>query len=165
MSRQYEVLDHTADIGLRAYGKTLEETFLNMALGMISLIVPGKGCVLSREERRVEAGAASLEGLLVAWLSEFVYLIDAERFLPAEIELPHVAREVSSEVSSDDGLVRWTISGAVRGERVDPARHGMELEIKGVSYHLLKIEKLDEVEGKTGLEPGGGWVAQAIFDV
>ncbi|MEW6230139.1 MAG: archease [Bacillota bacterium] len=161
MSRRYEVLDHTADIGLRAYGKTLEEAFLNMTLGMISLIVPEKGCVLSREERRVEAGAAGLEGLLVAWLSEFVYLVDAERFLPAEIELPHVAREVSS----DDGLVRWTISATVRGERVDPTRHGMELEIKGVSYHLLKIEKLDEVEGKTGLEPGGGWVAQAIFDV
>jgi len=165
VSRRYEVLDHTADIGLRAYGKTLEEAFLNMALGMISLIVPEKGCVLSREERHVEAGAASLESLLVAWLSEFVYLIYAERFLPAEIELPHVAREGAS----DDEPVRWTISGAVRGERVDPARHAMEMEIKGVSYHLLRIGRVGEVEGEgegeDRPEPGGAWVAQAIFDV
>lgn len=173
MCRPYEILEHTADIGLRAHGSTLEEALLNMARGMMALVVPEPERVLAREERKVEAGAASLEGLLVAWLSELVYVVDAERFLPAEIEPPRVVREPAAERQPE----RWSISARVRGERLDPARHVLGTEIKGVSYHLLKVEELrgvgegregeavGEVQGEDGRARGASWVAQAIFDV
>ncbi len=206
-SPDYEVLNHTADIGLRARGATVEDAFLNMARGMMSLIVSEGTRILVREERKIEAEAASLEGLLVAWLSELVYLIDAERFLPGEIGRPRICRGGCGSGSrggdhdgdhdgyrdgdrdgdhdgGDDGCVRgdspvgppfeagaspscaaWTISASVRGERIDPERHRMEMEIKGVSYHLLKVAS--ETRAGAGGDQGssGGWVAQAIFDV
>ncbi|MEW6105583.1 MAG: archease [Bacillota bacterium] len=238
MSRPYEVLEHTADIGIRARGRTPEETFANMALGMMSLIVPEPGRILEREERRVEARAADLEGLLVAWLSEFVYLVDAERFLVAKIEDIRIDRreprrepgqaagraavqtprqEVEQAVvqtpgqtaaweswragergtahpdeegtyntgvqgtvgggfGSAAGSAAWTVTALVRGEGIDPARHPLEMEIKGVSYHMVKVERVGEpgragAVGETGEVAsdenvqGDGWVAQAIFDI
>ncbi len=171
MRPPYEVLEHTADIGLRARGATLEEAFLNMARGMMSLVIQDAKSVSPAEEREVEATAPTLEGLLVAWLSEFVYLIDAERFLPAEICVPAVSRERAAAVAAEGGETsRWIARGRVRGERLDPARHALVMEIKGVSYHLLEIRRVggergDDPKGRdTGTE-AGGWTAQAIFDV
>lgn len=169
MSRPYEVLEHTADVGLRARGRTLEEVFTNMALGMLALVVAEPGRISGREQRRVAAGAEDLEGLLVAWLSEFVYLVDAEGFLVARIEGARITGRAAAidETGATDRTgggdaesAMWTVSAVVHGERIDPTRHQMELEIKGVSYHLVKVGRSD-VAG----EPGGGWVAQAIFDV
>lgn len=178
MSRPYEVLEHTADIGIRARGRTLEETFANMALGMMSLIVPDPRRILEREERRVEARAADLEGLLVAWLSEFVYLVDAERFLAAKIEDVCIDRQEPGQgaVGGDLGVTAWMVTALVRGEGIDPARHPLEMEIKGVSYHMVKVERVGEpgragAVGETGEVAseenvqGDGWVAQAIFDI
>ncbi|MDI7246383.1 MAG: archease [Bacillota bacterium] len=225
MSRPYEVLEHTADVGIRARGRTLEEAFANAALGMMSLVVPEPGRVLEREERQVKVCAADLEGLLVGWLSEFVYLIDAERFLVARIEDVRIRRREAGRttgraaaqttgqtagreswrsdgraaagcpdgegprgegtagagprdvVSSDFvGAPSWTVTALVRGEGIDPERHALEMEIKGVSYHLVKVERVggpgraraaretDGVVGDGNVQ-GAGWVAQAIFDV
>ncbi|MGE5588828.1 MAG: archease [Clostridia bacterium] len=226
MSRPYEVLEHTADIGVRARGRTLEETFANMAAGLMSLVAPGPGCIQPKEERRVEARAADLEGLLVAWLAEFVYLIDAERFLVAKIEDIRVTRcepksrpgreparpadrECPPAGDGETGTVRpgkrgarddgtrgafeggaaeraggpaaWTVTALVRGEGIDLTRHALEMEIKGVSYHMVKVEREtgagtgpagagaagDDTGEAAGGERvcGGGWVAQAIFDI
>ncbi|MGE5572481.1 MAG: archease [Bacteroidota bacterium] len=226
MSRPYEVLEHTADVGIRARGRTLEEAFANAALGMMSLVVPEPRRVLEREERQVRACAADLEGLLVGWLSEFVYLIDAERFLAARIEDVRIRRRDlgrtagraaaqatgqtagqesrrsdgraasrcpdgegprgegatagagTRDVVSGDfvGETSWTVTALVRGEGIDPERHAPEMEIKGVSYHLVKVERVDRpgracasrVMGGLvgdGNVQGVGWVAQAIFDV
>ncbi len=37
--RAYEVFEHTADIGLHAFGRTLPELFIHAAQGMESLMV------------------------------------------------------------------------------------------------------------------------------
>ena len=37
--KPYEVFEHTADIGLQAYGSTLSELFIHAAQGMESLMV------------------------------------------------------------------------------------------------------------------------------
>ncbi len=37
--RAYEVFDHTADVGIHAFGRTLPELFIHAAQGMESLVV------------------------------------------------------------------------------------------------------------------------------
>ncbi|MGE5594009.1 MAG: archease [Betaproteobacteria bacterium] len=210
VSHPYEILEHTADIGIRAWGRTLEEAFANMAMGMMSLIIPKRGLVLERDKRRVEACAADLEGLLVAWLEEFVYLVDAERFLVARVEeislaVPELAepgpqpgraarladdgdgpsagagRSGDTAGRAAAGAGTWAVSALVWGERMDPARHPLEVEIKGVSYHMLKVERTTGPVGGRAAGPaaacgageaargaegrGDAWMAQAIFDV
>jgi SHS2 domain-containing protein len=51
MQPKYEVLEHTADVGLRGFGKTLEELFATMAIGMIRLILSSDSHVSDKEER------------------------------------------------------------------------------------------------------------------
>ena len=126
-------------MGIRAYGSSLAEVFENCALGMMSLMLD-IGAV--RPQGRVELSASGVdrESLLVSWLSEILYRVEAEGYAFGAFEV----REVSGLTAEGTGL----------GEPLDAARHALELEIKAPTYHMLELE-----------ESNGRWTAQVIFDV
>ncbi|MBC7229866.1 MAG: archease [Actinobacteria bacterium] len=137
--RPFELVEHTSDVGIRARGGSLGEAFGNCALGMMSLMLdPGK----VRHERRVriEAEAEDPEALLVAWLSEILFRVEAEGFAFARFE----------DVEPGEGKV----AGWGWGEPLDPERHDLRIEVKAPTYHGLELR-----------EENGVWVAQVIFDV
>ena len=68
MMKKYELVEHTSDIGLVAYGETLPEAFANAACGMFSIIVE-MDTVSETESRRVEISGDDVEGLLFEWLN------------------------------------------------------------------------------------------------
>jgi SHS2 domain-containing protein len=132
-------VEHTSDVGIRAYGHSMAEVFENCAQGMMSLMLdPGR--VEPRRRVRLSARGRDAKSLLVSWLSEILYLVDAENWALASFEV--------SEVSE------LAVAGWGSGEPLDPAKHGLKLEIKAPTYHMLE---LDEGEG--------AWTAQVIFDV
>lgn len=135
----YEVIDHTADVGIVVRAATLPDLFETAAEGMFSFIVDPAG-VENRAwlERRVEA--EDLEGLLVAWLNDLLTVLAAEAFVPRVF----VVDEVSER------RVRATI----HGEPVDPSRHRFRLDVKAATYHQLQVTRQDD-----------GWTARIIFDV
>lgn len=137
--RSFEVIDHTADVGILAHGSTLPDLFETMAEGLFSLIVDA-GSVESRTwvERRVEAD--DLEGLLVAWLNNLITMLGAESFVP--------------KIFVVDEISEYRLRATVHGEPVDPARHRFRLDVKAATYHMLEISKTD-----------GGWSAKVIVDV
>ena len=77
--KRYEQFEHTADIGIRVFGKDLKELFENAAFGMFDLVADLEGIKTSIEET-VEEDADNAEELLVAWLDELLY-----RFYTKEI--------------------------------------------------------------------------------
>ncbi|MGQ9476590.1 MAG: archease [Actinomycetota bacterium] len=132
-------MEHTADVGIRACGRSREELFANCARGMMSLILdPGR--VVPREEVDIAAEAAELEALLVRWLSEILFLVEAEGWAFADFEVWEVTGK--------------RVRGKGAGEPLDPDRHLVTGEIKAPTYHQLRVA-----------EEGGTWVAQVIFDV
>ena len=137
--KRYEILDHTADTGLIAYGKTLASLFENAGEGFFDLITDLKK-VRSRVERRIELGGEPLERLMVDWLGELLFLHDVELLL---------FREFSVESVGEDGL-----RAVVRGERFDEGVHVIKTEVKAVTHHQIRVER-DQ----------GGWRAQVIFDL
>jgi SHS2 domain-containing protein len=137
MSR-YRSIDHTADLGLQVWGRTLPELFANAAEGMCALYVE-LGAVQPREEKAIIAEGYDPEELLVDWLRQLLYGIEVDHFLPSRFTIL---------VLEDTRL-----EAAVRGEHYDPARHRWRTEIKAVTYHDLKIE---QEEGK--------WTVTVIFD-
>lgn len=159
MSPGYEVLEHTADIGLRAFGNTLEETFSLMAKGMVELIVSSESCVSPREERHIEANGYDLGNLMVAWLSELLFQIYSEGFLPGVVQSIEIQKPEDS--SPDSG--EYLISAVIRGEKFEPETHRLVLEIKGVTYHMLRVERLDEPGRDNDCE--AKWRAQVILDI
>jgi SHS2 domain-containing protein len=135
----FEVIDHTADVGIIARGETLAEAFANVATGMFSLMVE-LGEVAEREERRVSVQAADLEGLLVAWLSELLYILEVEDLVFGRFEV--------EEMSST------RLTARAFGEPLDRERHPRGMVIKAVTRHLLRVGDADD-----------GYEARVIFDI
>lgn len=128
MERDYEIIEHTADVGIRAFGTDLAQAFANAARGMFSLITDLEG-IRETLSRNVKASAADSELLLVEWLNELVYLFDVEQviFRCFEVKLNKGNR----------------IKAICYGEKVDRSRHEIKIGIKAATYHMLKVEKTD----------------------
>ena len=126
MNKEFEVLNHTADIGIVAYGSDMKEAFANAAKGMFSLITE-LGDVEENEHRNIELTAPDQESLLVAWLNELIFLFDVDNVL--------LRRFVISQLS------KTRLKARGYGERVDASKHKLKLGIKAATYHMLKIEK------------------------
>jgi SHS2 domain-containing protein len=135
MKTAFEIIEHPADVGFRAYGATLEELFANSALAMLSL-----GCALEgvepREQREIVATGADVESLLYAWLAEILAIGDAE-------QLVFCRADVSSVVTGQScSEVRGEVRGVVYGEKFDRQRHRAGTYIKAVTYHQLCVEPI-----------------------
>src|SRR5712691_285952 len=82
----YEVFEHTADIGLHAYGSTLSELFIHAAQGMESLMVAPEQ-IRVQVSREIAVEGHDEVSLLIAWLNELIVLFDTEYLLFREFEI------------------------------------------------------------------------------
>jgi SHS2 domain-containing protein len=140
MPRQpFEILEHTADAGIVAHGGSLAELFANAATGMFSLMADLEG-VRQTEERQVEVEGRDREGLLVRWLTELLYYLDAEEMLFSRFEVEEIG----------DRRLR----ARAFGERIDRERHRLHFGVKAVTRHMLEVAPED-----------GGYRAQVLFDI
>jgi SHS2 domain-containing protein len=76
MRDEFEEIEHTADLALRAYGRDMKELFANAAQGMFALMA--KPSEETTCERDVSLEATDYESLLVDWLNELIYLHEVE---------------------------------------------------------------------------------------
>jgi SHS2 domain-containing protein len=138
MAKRFEIIDHTADIGIAAYGADLKQAFANAAYGLFSLMVDLEdvGDDICRE---VEVTAEGWEDLLVAWLNELIYLFDVENILFKRFRVAE--------------LTETRLSASCYGEKIDPERHKIKMGVKAATYHMLKVEE------------GDGFRVQVLFDI
>ena len=139
MDKKYEIIEHTADIGIRAFGRDLKELFINSAQGMFAVIAD-LGKVKIKKSIEIECKANNVEELLVSWLGELLYHFNVDEILLREFIVAEF----------DDNYLK----AEAKGEKFEPTRHSLKSEIKGITYHNLKIEKKNEL-----------WQAEVIFDV
>lgn len=123
---RFEVIDHTADVGIIAYGSDLKEAFANSAYGMFSLIADLEG-VEEGVCRDINVQAPDQEALLVVWLNELLYLFDVDHVIFGKFEI--------SDLSQN------RLQAKVYGERIDTSHHQLKTAVKAATYHLLKVEK------------------------
>jgi protein archease len=133
---RYEEIEHTADMGIRAYGRTLDELFVNAAEGMFSLIA-NLSDVKAVGEVEVRLTADDIPTLLLRWLTELLYVHETDRLLFS---------------SFDAKVTGISVVGHARGESIDRTRHGLRVAIKAVTRHRLTVD------------PKKG-VAEVIFDI
>jgi SHS2 domain-containing protein len=137
--KRFEVLDHTADIGLIVYGEDLKTLFENAGEAFFHLITDLKK-VRRRVERRIEIKGEDLERLMVDWLSELLYLHDVENLLFKGFKVESVG---------EGGL-----KARVKGEPFQEGVHVIKTGVKAVTYHQIEVRK-----------ENGRWRAQIIFDL
>jgi SHS2 domain-containing protein len=137
------LLDHTADVGFAVEAADLPGVLREAALALTD-VMTDLAAVLPASERRIEASAAAPDLLLVDWLGELLWLVDAEGWLLADADL----------AVEEGGDGRWRLVATARGEVRDPARHPHKVAVKAVTYHGLVVA------------PGGeGWQARVILDL
>lgn len=135
----FETFDHTADVGIIARGATLGEALANAARAMFSLMVDVDR-VEPREERRIEVEAENVEGLLVNWLAELLYVSEVDNLVFSRFDM--------LEVSDTRVVARAT------GEPLDLDRHDPKLMVKAVTCHMLEVARED-----------GGCRVRVILDI
>jgi SHS2 domain-containing protein len=128
---RFEVIDHTADVGIIAYGSDLKEAFANSAYGMFSLMADLDG-VREKVSRNINVHSTDREALLVDWLNELLYLFDVEHIIFKRFEITALSQN--------------RLQARVYGEKVDASRHQLKTAVKAATYHMLKIEKNEGVK-------------------
>jgi len=137
----YQFSDHGGDVGVLS-GHTLPQLFGDAVAAFIDTVTTLERVEPKRPEE-VDVDAPELDLLLVDFLSELLYRFDTRGWLTrfAEVELHE----------KDGG---WSLQGTLRGERLDPARHGVKVLVKAVTYHGLRVQRSN-----------GLWTASVVFDI
>lgn len=138
----YQILEHTADKGVRAWGRTLEELFENASRGMYRLVMnpAGKRADVSIPISVEVSDPIDRSDLLVKWLRELVYLTDVQKVVFTDFTMHRVTDTVAE--------------GEARGLVVEDNSMLDGAPVKAVTYHGLRVEQTPD-----------GWEAEFYVDV
>ena len=123
--KRFQLIEHTADTGLIAYGNNLAEAFVNAAYGLFSIITE-LNKVREVESLPVMLSAEDTESLLFTWINHLIYVFEVEHLLFKRFDIPE--------------LTEHNLRATCWGERYDPSRHQLKLGVKSATYHMLKID-------------------------
>ncbi len=163
---EYTEIEHTADVGIALAAPDLRSAYACAAAAAFDMVADLDRVAPDLSfDLRVEGRVGDREHLMVRWLSELLYLHSSERVLLSEFEILELrgvdervadngrgCGSASRGVGIDDGS-RSLLVARVKGERYDPRRHCIKLEIKAPTYHQLAVE-----------QEGGHWSVRIIFD-
>jgi SHS2 domain-containing protein len=133
----FEVLEHTADVGVRAVGSSLKECFRQMTLGLLE--ISGAYRPDGGDKRDISVEADDLGALLVYWLEEVLYIQDSADAVVTDVTV--------NEVGTNEAV--GSVSIAPRGNEVLEGT-----AVKAITYHQLSVVRTEE-----------GWAAMVFFDI
>ncbi len=133
----YQLIDHTADVGLKIWADSLPQLFAEAGYGFTSLIVSGE--IVPKENQIIELTADSIEELFHDWLNELNYLF----LIHKKIFNHFIILELSPTI----------LKISTQGETYHN-KHILHTEIKAVTYHQLYV-KYEQNQ----------WLAQVFFDL
>jgi len=139
MFMSYQIIDHTADLGIIVKGVDEKALFITAAQAMTDLMVTGD-VVRKTVIKDVSLQGDDFPDLMVKWLGEILYLFNGEKLVMHSIEIKSI-----SPVMLQSTLTLSTF---------EPKHHEVKREIKAVTYHQIFVGKVND-----------GWQARIIFDI
>ena len=135
----YELIEHTADIGIRVKGKDLKSLFKNASLAMFEILAEKKKAAGEKKKKiNLKQKADTLDELFVNWLNELLSLSAIKELIFSDFQIKKINK---------NNLEATLIGSAIKDYKVNT-------EIKAATYHELKLERIPY-----------GWQAEVIFDV
>jgi SHS2 domain-containing protein len=131
----------TADAAFEVEGKTLEELFRDAAIATFE-VMADTGTVKPEVTRRIELENEDVDNLLFDWLSELVYLKDAESL---------IFRRFDVDIRKNDA---YKLKATVSGEPINQRKHSLRSDVKAVTYHMFEVKKTGE-----------NWTARVVLDI
>jgi len=135
----YQIIDHTADLGIIVEGTDEKNLFIRAAQAMTDLMVEGD---ISKKTviKDVLVEGEDLPDLMVRWLGEVLYLFDGEKLIVNSIEIKSISP--------------ITLKSTLTLTSFEPEHHQVIREIKAVTYHQISVDKVND-----------RWQARIIFDI
>jgi SHS2 domain-containing protein len=138
----FELFDHTADIGVHAFGERIADVFEQAARSMYSIIFHGSVPIIKpKGEFQIKIQSSDLEQLMVDWLNEILYIYSTENIVISGFQI---------EINKEEFL----INAFVEGEKLSNQLLKGTGEIKAVTYHMLEVKNIDN-----------HWEAKVLFDI
>ncbi|MFX0083155.1 MAG: archease [Candidatus Hodarchaeota archaeon] len=133
----FEFIDHTADVRVKSWGKTLEDAFSQTALSLMATITPNLTLISTNIEKKIEIESEDKYALCFDFLSEFLYLFDVE-----ELVFSYISVQSIEKIEE-----KYKLKAVVKGEKFDKNKHEIGTEVKAITYSFMNIEeKKNKVE-------------------
>lgn len=139
----------TADLAFEAYGVTYNELFENAGLALTDAMVK-LNSVEGDVKREIKKEEKSVENLLFSFLEELIFLKDAQLLVFSKIKCevqrlraPSHPERSPAKLGEVEGS-HWKIKAKIIGEKIDSEKHKLGVDVKAVTKHLFKIEKLPD---------------------
>ncbi|MBN2014786.1 MAG: archease [Candidatus Altiarchaeota archaeon] len=140
-AKDFEYLEHTADLRFRAYGGSLDECFQNAAKAMVSSIVSLES-IDEDIKRNIALKAETLDTLLHDFLSEILFLFETKGLLFKNMRVSITENR------------EYTLKAQLTGEEYSKEKHAIKAEIKAVTYHEMRVGK-----------ENNAWIAEVLCDI
>ncbi len=139
---KFKFLEHTADIMFEAYGKSLDELFENAAMAVSESMIKTKD-VKPKTVKTVKLQNAKVEMLLFDFLSELLYLKDAEQLVFSEFK-----------VKIEEAKGKFSLQAELKGDKLNMKKQEFRSDVKAITLHLFEVKK-----------EKAGWTARVIVDI
>ena len=132
---KFEFLEHTADVYVRAHGKTMEEAYENAALAMFE-VMTDTDKITQRQEETLEVEAEDQYALIYNWLEALLVKFETENMLYSKFQ-------ITNWKETDEN---FKFKAKIWGEKFDPQKHPSRVGVKAVTYHrMVMIRERDRV--------------------
>lgn len=138
----HKFLDHTADVFFVAKADTLPALFNECALAVEETMVDVSR-VKPKEKVKILGESASVESLLFDFLDELLFFKDYKQLVFNSFEI---------DIKEEQGKQILTCHAS--GEKIDFTRHDPKVDVKAITMHEFKVEKVKD-----------GWKAQVLIDI
>lgn len=147
--KAYEIIEHTADIGLKIYGRNFQELLIHAAEGFYSLVTEFDDMKQLWQEGRLDRPASTMtfcleaenrSDLFLKWLRELLFVFSTKQWIFFDFDCQLIS-ETRLEILA-------------RGVHFSPRKDEQKTEVKAVTYHEFYLEK-----------DKNGWHSQIIFDI
>jgi SHS2 domain-containing protein len=124
-----EYLDHMTDAYLRIRGQTMKEAFEYSAMGLVNIMYDIEN-IEKNQRIPILAEGEELENLLFDWLDKILLMMLIDKVIFSKFNI---------EITFDRSSANYVLTGYGEGELVDLNKHELKVEIKGITYHEMKI--------------------------
>ena len=127
----FEFREHTADVQVRSWGRSLEEAFAQTAYSLIATITPDLKKISPTVKKEMTIKAEDKEALLFDFLSEFLYIFDVDELVFSQIYVNKIVKINNN----------YNLEATLKGEKFDLTKHEIGIEVKAITYSFLNIEE------------------------
>jgi len=127
----FKFKNHTADVQVESWGRTLEEAFSQTALSLMTTITPNLNKISSKIEKKIDIVSEDKYALCIDFLTEFLFLFDTDDLVFNDIFIESIE-------SLEKG---YRLKAVVKGDHFDKDKHEIGTEVKAITYSFMNIEE------------------------